>query len=325
MPTQSPDTDDFEEPELVEVPEEVFVLGRAGYEIDDRWFAHASRDQQYSAMHRWFKQNYCDPAEETPYNSEEGGYLYIYGGPYDAVEELESRFGGVVEFVMIEHLAKELTSDGIYEWAPLHWGYDDDYDERWELEIPGRETPINRLRDITERGLGLLEQVRQQPDALGLAMPLVLGSMISALEAFLWETMDYWVTKNEQVLQHVVMDHPKLRDRQLKLGDIYKRQAGLLNEVKGYLQHLVWHRWDEVRALFVGGFQLIGMPDLHQFDAAIEKRHHIIHRAGRNEQGERINITYEEISALSTQLVTFAEEVNGLLAGFDDGDSPDPF
>jgi hypothetical protein len=277
-------------------------------------------------MHRWFTQNYCDPAEETPYNSEEGGYLYIHGGPYDAMEELESRFGGVVEFETIEHLARLLTRDGIYEWAPIHVGYDDDYDERWELEVPGRATPINRLRDITGRGLGLLEQVQHQPDAFDLAMPLVFGSMISALEAFLWETMDYWVTKNEHVLQSVVMSHPKLKDRPLKLGDIYKRQAGLLNEVKGYLQHLVWHRWKEVEPLFVSGFQLTGMPDLHQFDTALEKRHHIIHRAGRNEQGDRVSVTYEEIQTLSSQLESFAEAMNELLASFSDGDGPDdPF
>ena len=34
--------------------------------------------------------NFEDPANETPYESSEGGYIYIWGGPYDALEQLSA-------------------------------------------------------------------------------------------------------------------------------------------------------------------------------------------------------------------------------------------
>src|SRR6516164_4356205 len=40
----------------------------------------------------WFFANFEDPAESTPYD---GGYVYIWGGPYDAREELNEAFGVV--------------------------------------------------------------------------------------------------------------------------------------------------------------------------------------------------------------------------------------
>ena len=40
--------------------------------------------KQRKYMLYWFRERFEDPVEETPYNSREGGYLYIWGGPYDA-------------------------------------------------------------------------------------------------------------------------------------------------------------------------------------------------------------------------------------------------
>ena len=42
------------------------------------------REARIEAMVEWFGDNFEDPAQETPYESAEGGYIYIWGGPYDA-------------------------------------------------------------------------------------------------------------------------------------------------------------------------------------------------------------------------------------------------
>lgn len=35
-------------------------------------------------MVSWFQERYKDPANGVPFNSAEGGYQYVHGGPYDA-------------------------------------------------------------------------------------------------------------------------------------------------------------------------------------------------------------------------------------------------
>lgn len=43
-------------------------------------------------MIEWFRDHYMDPANGVPYDSSEGGYLYVNGGPYDALDVLSDRF-----------------------------------------------------------------------------------------------------------------------------------------------------------------------------------------------------------------------------------------
>lgn len=66
-------------------------------------------------MVEWFFENFEDPAESTPYESAEGGYQYIYGGPFDAYEELLAQFEDEEEDV--EKAVKFLAPWGA-EWAP---------------------------------------------------------------------------------------------------------------------------------------------------------------------------------------------------------------
>ena len=54
---------------------------------------YASVDQ----MVDWFREHYENPAERTPYDSAEGGYQYVAGGPYDASDVLEEEFPGADE------------------------------------------------------------------------------------------------------------------------------------------------------------------------------------------------------------------------------------
>src|SRR5208282_1412740 len=84
---------------------------------------NADRETQLEVMKAWFRRHFEDPAECTPY---EGGYVWIWGGPYDAREQLEGEFSGVVPDDVIDGLAEELWRE-CAEWAPTHTS--EDYDE----------------------------------------------------------------------------------------------------------------------------------------------------------------------------------------------------
>jgi hypothetical protein len=89
----------------------------------------ASSERQIEMLVAWFRSRYEDPAQETPYNGREGGYQYIAGGPYDARDELDDNFSGLVSEKAIEAAVEEIESDGIHEWAPIrHSQPDDDRD-----------------------------------------------------------------------------------------------------------------------------------------------------------------------------------------------------
>ena len=73
--------------------------------------------EQREVMREWFFTYFEDPANETPYESREGGYIWIHGGPYNAEEELREEFESIVGEEPIMVLVNELLDLG-HEWAP---------------------------------------------------------------------------------------------------------------------------------------------------------------------------------------------------------------
>ena len=84
---------------------------------------HQSRTQ---SLVEWFFNRFEDPAHRLPYVSAEGGYQWIYGGPYDAREEIEGNFPNEAEDI-IDAAVDEIESEGLTEWAPVP--SPEDYDE----------------------------------------------------------------------------------------------------------------------------------------------------------------------------------------------------
>jgi hypothetical protein len=54
----------------------------------------ADSEEQLRVMEACFRSCYEDSAERTPHDSSEGGYIWIWGGPYSAREQLERGIPG---------------------------------------------------------------------------------------------------------------------------------------------------------------------------------------------------------------------------------------
>ena len=79
-----------------------------GGPIAEEHLRGADPEFQKEAMKEWFLSKFENPVEHTPYESAEGGYIYIWGGPFDAEDVLGDEFGGIVSDETIEECAREL-------------------------------------------------------------------------------------------------------------------------------------------------------------------------------------------------------------------------
>jgi len=316
--------DHIEDSELANLPPEAYgneFDTEGPFDPDNHWLQGAEHDEQLIAMREWFLARYCDPSEETPYNGREGGYLFIHGGPYDPDEVLRARFSGIVD----DHLMKEVI-DEMYarvgdQWAPIHFASHDDYDERFGLHLVARSEPLRKLRERLQQSQQVLT-LQGDLAAKALAEKLVFSSAIGALESFLWETAHYWIENDDQVLHDFITRLPVFRDEQIKLGDLFKRQKGLKDHVKGYLQNLVWHRWDKVVPLYRDGLG-VNLRSMKPFDAALVKRHDIVHRSGHDKTGSPIAVSIEDIHELCSKIEAFAVDVDKHFSTRGDNDLSD--
>jgi len=98
-------------------------------------------------MVEWFSMNFEDPAMSTPYDGAEGGYQYVWGGPYDANDEIGSMFAGLVPDKWIEEAVNEVEIDSIHHWAPIN--RNNDYDDE-----PTPEPSLDDIPDVAGPAFG---------------------------------------------------------------------------------------------------------------------------------------------------------------------------
>ncbi|RVL94732.1 hypothetical protein [Sinorhizobium meliloti] len=124
-------------------------------------------------MKEWFYGSYEDPAQSLPYNSREGGYQWIRGGPYTALEALEEEYGDRYQFEILEKVAAEIEdeSGGLTEWSPV--GDIDEFDrEESEFDVPTPEERraaaerVRRSADELEALLAPLIEIQREKQAI---------------------------------------------------------------------------------------------------------------------------------------------------------------
>lgn len=117
-----------------------------------------SSEERVDAMVEWFFENFEDPAQETPYNGREGGYLYIHGGPYEAQDYIPDAFPDAEEDEHTEAIDR-IDGDGP-EFAPAGHRIlapEEDFDEE-----PPRE-PLSQKLDALA---GQLDRIEVHVNAL---------------------------------------------------------------------------------------------------------------------------------------------------------------
>ena len=76
----------------------------------------AREDDRVELMVEWFRENFEDPANQLPFESASGGFQWLWGGPYDAIEELEAAFPDASEREL-KAAVEAVEAAGTLEWS----------------------------------------------------------------------------------------------------------------------------------------------------------------------------------------------------------------
>jgi hypothetical protein len=109
------------------------------------------KDEKRYLMVQWFHDHFDHPDNVgTPWN--EGEYLWIWGGPYDAAEKVHAKFGDIASEKLIEEVVKEVESEGTTDWGRRHTPEDGEEEEGEEAasELPS----LDAFSDEPSSGYG---------------------------------------------------------------------------------------------------------------------------------------------------------------------------
>jgi hypothetical protein len=278
------------------------------------------REAQLEEMESWFRERFEDPAERTPYESAEGGYIWIWGGPYDAEWELRNEFEDVVPEDVIMELVDTLEDECV-EWAPTE--REGDYDEGLLEAVIANATAFRTLDDALKTVINLLG-VTVPNDVEEPYRRLLYANAIAALETFLSDTFINKVFSDPALLQKYIDAEPKFSDRKVPFKDVLRESKRVTDEARKELLDTVWHNVGKVKAMYATTLG-IDLGDLSLLARAIQTRHDIVHRNGRRKDGSGVEVPPDAICDLVEEIRELGELVSYDLDLAPDSGEDSPF
>ena len=281
-------------------------------EFTEADFKGLSREEIIDVMREWFFDNFEDPVERTPYESAEGGYIYIWGGPYYAQDEL-SNFSGLVEEELIEELVREINSQG-FEWTAKE--SPEDYENSYLSFIGSNNKSFpaftKNIQNIQE-----IEGVRTEGDAEVHLLGMLFVNVITAMETYLSDLFINEVLNSKKKLVAFVESNPDFQSRNFKLSEVFKKHSAIEQEVKSYLLGLMWHNISKVKPMFKDSLDTKFPKDMSGICKAVKKRHDLVHRAGQDKDGNIVLVTRKELADLINSVIEFVGHINEQIQGAD--------
>jgi len=256
----------------------------------------AEPELQKEVMQVWFYGHFEDPVHSCPHNSEEGGYQFIYGGPYEANEELQNEFSDIVPYEVIEELADKLENE-CSEWSgdssiapddPSEWDYEPSVDLPKHLQ-----TFNSSIANVTAL-LCVDVPPAQQRHFRG----MLYVSVIIAMEAYLLDNFLSCLNSEKAVFRKYIETTDHFRGQKIPLSTIFKESDGIDKRGRAYLTKMLWHRLSEVARLYRNTLGVQLPQDMKELLAAVQIRHDFVHRNGRTPDGKEITLPPEQVTDL---------------------------
>lgn len=271
-------------------------------------FKHLSRDRQIDYMRSWFSERYEDPAQRTPYDSGEGGYNYIYGGPFDTEEILRDNFEEDAKPGVIDELVEELNYY-CTDWT--HTPSQDDYDFLSEFDEFAKDFEISfRLKNSLKSVSKLIAHSKdfdQQEQKFSNMMNF--SFCITLLEAYLSEVFTRAVFSSQKMKTQFLKKDPILGPSKFPLGDIFERFNNIDTFIKMHISQISFHNLSQIKAMFKSVLEI----DVGKIDALIsyvDKRHDFVHRGGKTKDGKTVETNLKEIGQLIKSIEKFVVNID---------------
>jgi hypothetical protein len=268
------------------------------------------RDLDYYKMKEWFLENYSDPVNVCPYETEDGGYQYIWGGPYNPEDVLMEKYSKHIEEDIIISLANELENISD-EWSKMPPSDDEYISNIISENISPYSNYVNSIEKV-ENHINSLKTITLQDNYL---YKLLFANVITILETFLLDFIINKVFNNKEYLIKFVSNCKEFKETKISYSDIYKEHSGIEEKVKKLLFSYSWHNLGKIKPIYEMVFDL-SLPKIDKLMGSIMKRHDIVHRNGKSKDGSEIFITVDDIRNVIIETNNFVNYIDDSIDKF---------
>ena len=186
------------------------------------------------------------------------------------------------------------------------WG---DLEDLWEVE---GKTPEDIFHEIIENSNIILLLSHQMNQHVQKNLFVMLhGHIVASIESYLSSTFIEMVLEHDKLLRNLIESDPTFSNRKFTMKEIFIKQENLKQDIKKYLREIIFHNIKKVKELYKSVLDVNFGSDIEWLFIAVTKRHHCVHRAGYDKDGNEIDLSVDSIKTLMNQgldLIKLIEE-----------------
>lgn len=161
---------------------------------------------------------------------------------------------------------------------------------------------------------------------------LLYANAITSMESYLSETLKREVLRNEDTIRRFTETYKPFSNENLCLSDIFKKKEQIPAIISTVLKDLMYHNLAKIKPIFKTALD-IDLGVITSLCKAVEVRHDLVHRNGKNHEGVEHNITesdVREVLALVKDMVSSvdsqfaAKRIEEMMSGLEGAEFDEP-
>lgn len=127
---------------------------------------------------------------------------------------------------------------------------------------------------------------------------MLYAKIITNIETYLGDTLKNLVLNNDNYLRKFVHEYSPYEKEEFKLCDIFEKHDRIKDIVKQSLDQLLYHNLWQIKQIYIKILD-VDMGDISILSKAVNIRHDIVHRNGKDKDGNVHTITKEMVAELA--------------------------
>lgn len=192
----------------------------------------------------------------------------------------------------------------------------DDYEDDWDVEGKSRVEIFDENIEAT------LEIIKQSvlPRYEKNLIVMLYGHVVATIEAYLSSTFIHYALSSVDHMRRLVENDPEFAKRKFTVKEIFTKGEELKGDISEYLKGLIFHDIAKVKPLYMSVLG-IDFGDVQWLFQAVPVRHHCVHRAGYDKDGNEVALTKADVFTLASQATDLVHKIESVLISIPiDGD-----
>lgn len=134
------------------------------------------------------------------------------------------------------------------------------------------------------------------------------ANLIACMESYLSDKLIQAVLQDTNSKRKFVETFKDYNDVKFSVSEIFAKYENIDRYIKATLKDIIYHNLPKVKGIYKDALN-IDLGNISELMKCINLRHHIVHRNGKDKDGNLVPVTKDDIEELAEKLTAFIENI----------------